>query len=120
MPKENLRWIVGSSGALQAYRKALELKRSAAHQEREARRKKLQRARRVRASRFAEAHALENGDAAPLHPEVAIGALVRLLHEGVGVICFNVASLQGFCESTARYDGHEAYMSDVREMVPEV
>ena len=73
----------GSTGALQAYRKALELKRSAAHQEREARRMKLQRARRVRASRFAEAHALENGDAAPLHTEVGhlcLSARVQLPH----------------------------------------
>ena len=58
------------AGALQAYRKAVDLKRAAAQQDREARRKKLQRARRVRATRYEEAHALENGDSAPPTLEV--------------------------------------------------
>ena len=64
-----IRWaastaLAASAGALQAYRKALELKRVAAEREREARRKRLQRARRIRAARHAAEHALENGDAA--------------------------------------------------------
>ena len=56
--------LAAIAGALQAYRKALELKRGAAEREREARRKRLQRARRIRAARHAAEHALENGDAA--------------------------------------------------------
>ena len=56
--------LAAIAGALQAYRKALELKRVAAEREREARRKRLQRARRIRAARHAAEHALENGDAA--------------------------------------------------------
>ena len=72
------------TGALQAYRKALELKRAAALQDRDSRRRRLQRACHVRASRLEAAHAAENGDAAaPSHLEVPspLSPALLLLHQ---------------------------------------